>query len=101
MIFLYGTAQGQQTIAAPKVGDIVKEFYGNYNTDNLEYPRATFEKRVGIKNVNYLFKNQGILLDIIENLNGRKICFPNNFIDELKGLNDHLILKDGLYIYDN
>jgi len=56
---------------------------------------------IALNKARYLFKNHWILLDIIKNLNGRKICFTDNFIDELSGLNDYLVAGDGLYIYDN
>jgi hypothetical protein len=56
---------------------------------------------ISLKNVQYLINNQWILLDIIENLKGRKICFPNTFNDELKGLNEYLSSKGDLWIYNN
>lgn len=52
-----------------------------------------------LKDVRYLIKNQWILLDILENLDGRKICFPNGFSDQLKGLNEHLYPDKGLLIF--
>jgi hypothetical protein len=62
---------------------------------------AMEKKRVvPISGAKYIFKQQWILLDILNNLNNRKICFPNHFVDELKGLNDHLINNTGLLIYN-
>ncbi len=54
---------------------------------------------ISLKEVKYLLKNQWVLLDILENLNGRKICFPNLFDDQLKGLNRFLVRKGDLWIY--
>ena len=57
---------------------------------------------IDLKTTNYLLKNNWVLLDMINNLNGRKICFPNNFDgDPLQDLNNYLVTKEGLYIYAN
>jgi hypothetical protein len=63
--------------------------------------KGNAEKVMSLKKVNYLLKNQWILLNIIGNLNGRKICFPNILLDEIKELNNHLLQKDNIWIYDN
>jgi hypothetical protein len=57
-------------------------------------------KEIPMRGVQYIYKNQWILLDIINNLNGRKMCFLNEFADQLKGLNDHFIFDNGLYILE-
>jgi len=56
---------------------------------------------VSIKETHYLLKNHWIFLTILNNLNGRKIVFPNDFFDELRGLNDYINLKGTLIEYDN
>jgi hypothetical protein len=63
----------------------------------------TFEKKrvVSINGAKYFLKQQWILLDILNNLNDRKICFPNKFDDELRELNDQLEYKNGLFIFSN
>ncbi|MBI3137434.1 MAG: hypothetical protein HYZ15_02490 [Sphingobacteriales bacterium] len=38
----------------------------------------------------YLFKNQWVLLDILNNLDGRKVGMRSQFFDELNGLNKYL-----------
>ena len=59
-------------------------------------------RMISLKNTKYITKDQWMLLDIIENLNGRKICFPSLFLDDqLKELNDHLQQKDSLWVYQN
>lgn len=50
---------------------------------------------------NYIFREQWIMLDIINNLEGRKICFPTPFFDQLTGLNEYLVAEGSLYIYNN
>jgi hypothetical protein len=55
--------------------------------------------KISLNDVKYLFKNQWVLLDILENLNGRKISFPNGFDDQLKGLNRYLVRKGDLWMY--
>lgn len=58
--------------------------------------------KIAFNKLRYLFKNDWVLLDIINNLNGRKICFPNRFKGTgLQGLDDFLVARNGLYIYDN
>lgn len=54
---------------------------------------------ISLKDATYLLKNHWVLLDIINNLNRRPICFPNKFSDQLKGLNEYLTAKNGLFIY--
>lgn len=49
----------------------------------------------------YLHKEQWILLDILANLNGRKICFTYPFNDQLRGLNNFLEQKGYLFQYMN
>lgn len=51
----------------------------------------------------YLLKNQWILLDILNNLNGRVLCLPVKLEDQLKGLSPHLShdTNDILYRYNN
>jgi hypothetical protein len=74
----------------------------NANTILIYGKKEPEEKRaLSLGGIHYLTKDALILLDIINNLNGRKICFPNEFYDQLKGLNQYLIQKDGLWIYDN
>ena len=60
-------------------------------------------KIVALKNARYLTKNQWILLSILENLRGRKICFTTLFYegDALVELNNFLKAKDDVWIYDN
>lgn len=87
---------GRVTLKADKIllsGD------ENTNVNNITIEAV---KVISIKGSRYILKNDWVLLDIINNLNGHKICFPNNFTGtELKGLNDHLDFKDGLFIYSN
>jgi hypothetical protein len=59
------------------------------------------KQHVSLLNSKYLLKNQWLLLDMIHNLGGRKICFQYEFVDELSGLNEHLVRKDGIYVFDN
>ena len=74
----------------------------NANTILISGKKGFEEKRaLSLDGIQYLTKEGLILLDIINNLNGRKICFPIEFSDQLKGLNQYLIQKDGLWIYDN
>jgi hypothetical protein len=44
-IILSGRTYGQTSDTFPKIKDIVKEFYSNYNTDDFEYPYVAIEKR--------------------------------------------------------
>ena len=63
---------------------------------------VTTVTKIAFNKLRYLFKNDWVLLDIINNLNGRKICFPNRFKGSgLQGLDDFLVARNGLYIYDN
>lgn len=52
-------------------------------------------------NGDVLARYQWIILDIINNLKGRKFCFTDKFTDELTGLNDLMINKNGILIFDN
>ena len=61
---------------------------------------------VGISHIlelsgNYIVKDELILLDIINNLNGRKICFPNIFTGRLKELNQFLKWNGNSFVYGN
>jgi hypothetical protein len=56
---------------------------------------------VSIAGSRYMFKNHWILLDIMNNLKGRKICFPIPPGYELKGLDEFLEKKNNLWIYKN
>jgi len=57
---------------------------------------------IPLLNVKHFFKNEWILLEILENLNGRKICFPGLFYEEaFKGLNAHLEQQGDLWIFKN
>lgn len=65
-----------------------------------DWIRSKTEKVILLNGVSYLFKNQWILLDIIENLGIRQICFPNLFDDQLRGLNEHLEKRSSVWLYN-
>lgn len=58
-------------------------------------------KTLSLVKAKYLFKNQWVLLDILDNLNGREICFGYSFVDELEDLNRFLKSKDNIWIFAN
>lgn len=65
---------------------------GRYNTT----------ARIRLEDVFYLLRHQWILIDIINNLNGRVLCFPDKLTDELMNLSDYLTRKkEGpLFLYN-
>lgn len=76
------------------------------NTIELPIKRAgkyNTTARVRLEDIFYLLKNHWILIDMINNLNGRVICFPDKLSDELKNLSDYLTYKkEGpLFLYNN
>lgn len=82
------------TLAADKIGlAISKEKKGNIEIG--------VNRMLSLKDIKYLTRDQWILLDIIENLNGRKLCFPSLLFDQLQELNNHLTQKDDIWIYEN
>lgn len=66
---------------------------GRYNT----------KARISMDGNYYLYRSHWILMDIINNLDGRVLCFPNKLTDELRGLNDYFTLKEEgpLLLYNN
>src|SRR4030095_1327737 len=54
-----------------------------------------------VENAKYLLRNQWIFLDMLENLNGRKICFPGllQYEEPLQGLNNYLTPKGSVWIF--
>lgn len=78
------------------------------NTDSISFVRqlpkspgsipAKPQNVISVKGERYLFKNQWVLLDIIDNLNGRKICFLHEFYDQLKGLNKHFSRSGMMFV---
>jgi hypothetical protein len=98
--FRYFLQQGNRdenniiTLAADNIGLVgTKERKGDVETG--------INRVLSLKDIKYLTRDQWILLDIIENLNGRKLCFPNLLFDQLQELNNHLKQKDDIWIYDN
>lgn len=66
---------------------------GRYNTT----------ARVSMEDNNYLFKNLWVLIDMINNLEGRVLCFPDKIQGQLRGLNEYLtpVKAKLLYLYNN
>ena len=98
--FMFYLQNGQQDeygriiLAADEIGFTVsRQKKGNVETST--------KRSMSLKKINYLLKNEWIILSIIENLNGRKLCFPSTLFDQLKILNDHLRQRGVLWIYDN
>ncbi len=52
---------------------------------------------VNLQQADYLLKNQWILLDILNNLNGRKVCMNSKFYDELTDLNNYLDNREAVW----
>ncbi len=90
-----------KTLAADHISITLSQKEAETTTTNLKITEG-INAIIDVNKSRYLMKNNWILLDIINNLRGRKICFPNRFDgDQLQGLNNYLVNKDGLYIYDN
>lgn len=78
----------------------------SFSADHIAIPldpaaRTSVAPIIALNKARYFYKNHWILLNILYNLHNRKICFRDNFIDELSGLNDHLVFKNGIYQYKN
>jgi hypothetical protein len=82
------------TIPFSKVIQLIKNTKNN-GAEPLKIPANYFKikyKEHGLEvqfNVPFLLKNNWVLLDILNNLNGRKFCIPNSFYDSFKGLNKY------------
>jgi hypothetical protein len=54
---------------------------------------------ISFNNAKYILKNQWVLFEIIENLDGRAICFPEKLDDPLMtDLNNYLSQKNSLWV---
>jgi hypothetical protein len=70
--------------------------------DHIDIPvRDNATAHIQLDKTGYMIRSQWVLLDILSNLKGRKMCFPKQFDSELKGVNPYLKLQDGLFVFDN
>jgi hypothetical protein len=63
--------------------------------------RDTEMAHIKLGKAGFMMRSEWVLLDILSNLKGRKMCFVKQFDNELKGLNTYLKLQDGLFVFDN
>jgi hypothetical protein len=78
------------------------------NSFSLKYEKGRIKDNTTVGSIaivkvdgKYIVKNQWLLLDIINNLKGREIDFPNELNDELKNLNYFLNWTGRVYRYKN